>query len=133
MRFVLDASIAIVWAMRDEAHTLADRAFLELQAGSAIVPGIWWYEIRNILALNERRGRITPDDCAEFIHALEQFKIEIVFPQDGTQVMELSRKHRLSIYDAAYLSIAKREQLSLATLDRALAAAALSEGIPSLN
>jgi predicted nucleic acid-binding protein len=133
MRFVLDASVTIVWVMRDEAHALADLALLELKSGSAIVPGIWWYEVRNILALNERRGRITPDDCAEFIRALDQFKIEVAFPQDGARMMELSRRHGLSVYDAAYLTVAKREHLPLATLDKALAAAALAEGIPSLD
>ncbi len=133
MRFILDASVTIVWAMRDEAHALADLAFLELKSGSAIVPGIWWYEIRNILALNERRGRIAPDDCVQFIRALEQFKIEIVFPQDSARMMELCHKYALSVYDAAYLAIAQREQLPLATLDKALSAAASAERVPILG
>ena len=132
MRFVLDASVTIVWAMRDEAHILADCAFLELKSGSAIVPAIWWYEIRNILVLNERRGRITQDDCTQFIHALQQFKIEISFPHDGAETMELSRKHRLSVYDAAYLALALREGLPLATLNKVLGEAATEEGIRSL-
>jgi predicted nucleic acid-binding protein len=132
MRFVLDASIAITWALRDEDHPLADLAFLQLQAGSAIVPGIWWYEIRNILVLNERRNRISPGDSAQFLRDLEQFSIDVDFPRNGAQVMDLSRRYKLSVYDAAYLALAMRERLPLATLDKDLEAAALAAGVPLL-
>jgi len=132
-RFVLDASVVITWAMRDEDHPLADRAFLQVQATSAIVPAIWWYEIRNILILNERRNRITPLDCAQFLHDLSRFRIEVESPKDGTHVIDLARRHKLSVYDSAYLALAVRERLPLATLDKALEAAALAEGIPLLQ
>jgi predicted nucleic acid-binding protein len=115
--------------MRDEDHPLADLAFLELQAGSAVVPGIWWYEIRNVLVLNERRDRISTVDSTQFVRELEQFRIDIDFPGSGAPVMELSRKHKLSVYDAAYLALAMREHLPLATLDRGLTAAAVAEGV----
>ncbi|HUD73745.1 MAG TPA: type II toxin-antitoxin system VapC family toxin [Terracidiphilus sp.] len=132
MRFVLDASIVITWAMRDEDHPLADLAFLEIQSGSAVVPGIWWFEIRNILVLNERRNRISPDDSNRFLLALEQLSIDIDLPLSGTEVMELSRKYKLSVYDAAYLALAMRERLPLATLDKALQSAAQAAGVPLL-
>ncbi len=130
MRFVLDASVVITWAMRDEDHPLADLAFLELQSGSAIVPGIWWYEIRNILVLNERRDRIKTADSTQFLRDLERFHIDTEFPGDGARVLDISRKHRLSVYDAAYLELAIRERLPLATLDKDLSAAALAESVP---
>jgi predicted nucleic acid-binding protein len=133
MRFVLDASIAVTWAMRDEDHPLADLAFLELQSGSALVPGIFWYEIRNILVLNERRGRISPHDSTRFLRDLEQFSIDVDFPHNGTQIMELARTYKLSVYDAAYLALAMNEQLPLATLDKDLKAAALAACIPLLG
>jgi predicted nucleic acid-binding protein len=133
MRFVLDASIAITWAMRDEDHPLADLAFLELQSGSALVPGIFWYEIRNILVLNERRSRISPHDSTRFLRDLEQFSIDVDFPHNGTQIIELARAYKLSVYDAAYLALAMNEQLPLATLDKDLKAAALAAGIPLLG
>ena len=132
MRFVLDASIAITWAMRDEDHPSADLAFLELQSGSALVPGIFWYEIRNILVWNERRGRISPRDSTRFLRDLEQFSIDVDFPHNGTQIVELARAFKLSVYDAAYLALAMNEQLPLATLDKDLKAAALAAGIPLL-
>ena len=59
MLFVLDASITITWAMRDEDHSLSYLAFFHVQRDSAIVPGIWLYSVRNVLLMNQRRGRIT--------------------------------------------------------------------------
>jgi predicted nucleic acid-binding protein len=118
--------------MRDEDHPLADLAFLEIQSGSAIVPGIWWYEIRNILVLNERRNRISPDDSTRFLLELEQLSIDVVFPRDGTQVVDLSRKYMLSVYDAAYLALAINERLPLSTLNKDLRNAALAAGVPLL-
>lgn len=85
------------------------------------------------VGLNKRRGRIASEGRAEFLRALDQFKIEIVFPQDGERRMGLSGKYRPSVCEAAYLTLPRREQLPLATLDPALAAAASAEGIPSLD
>lgn len=129
MRFVLDASIAITWAMRDEDHPIADLAFLEIQSGSAIVPGIFWYEVWNILVVNERRNRIAPVDSAQFIRDLEQFSI-VLDSSSGTHLMDLSRKFKLSVYDAAYLAAAQSNRLPLATLDKDLRDAALAAGVP---
>ena len=133
MRFVLDASIAITWAMRDEDHVLADLAFLEIQSGLAIVPVIFWYELRNILVLNERRNRISPDDSTRFLLELEQLSIDMDSPRNGTQVMDLSRKYNLSVYDAAYLALAMRERVPLSTLDKDLRNAARAVGVPLLE
>jgi predicted nucleic acid-binding protein len=131
MRFVLDASIAITWAMRDEDHPLADRAFVEIQSDSVVVPGIFWYELWNILVLNERRNRITREDSAQFLRDLEQFSIGLDFPR-GPHLMDLSREYKLSVYDAAYLAAAQSNRLPLATLDKALQAAALAAGVALL-
>jgi len=132
MRFVLDASVTITWAMRDEDHPLADLAFSALESGEAIVPAIWWYEIRNILVLSERRGRIASDDVIRFLAELEQLRIEVESPDDSALVLDLARRHTLSVYDAAYLALARREHTPLATLDKNLEAAALAAGIAPL-
>jgi predicted nucleic acid-binding protein len=131
MRFVLDASVAITWAMRDEDHPIADLAFLEIQSGSAIVPAIFWYEVWNILVVNERRNRIAPVDSAQFIRDLEQFSI-VLDSSSGTLLMDMSRKYKLSVYDAAYLAAAQSNRLPLATLDVDLRDAALAAGVPLL-
>lgn len=132
-RFVLDASIAITWAIRDEAHPAADLAFSALRAGSAIVPILWWYEIRNVLVKCERRGRILPEDSDEFLLNLERLRIEVDALSPSPRVMELARKHNLSTYDAAYLLLGLRESLAVATLDEGLEDACLAEGVKLLR
>jgi predicted nucleic acid-binding protein len=132
MRFVLDASITITWALRDEDHPSADLAFERLGSGSAIVPAIWWYEVRNVLVLNERRGRISPGDSVQFLLDLQMLSITIDLQFGGPEIVDLSRMYKLSVYDAAYLALAVRERIPLSTLDGNLGAAAMAAGVPLL-
>jgi len=132
MRFVLDASVTINWAMRDEANPISDRAFSALRSGSAVVPGIWWYEVRNILVVNERRQRITPADSNRFLLDLQELDIATDNDPDSQAVLDLSRRLSRTVHDAAYLAVALRERVPLATLDKSLEAAAITEGIPLL-
>jgi predicted nucleic acid-binding protein len=129
MAFVLDASVAACWAFDDEEHPDAREAFRRIAAEEAVVPRLWWFEIRNILVVNERRGRIREPDTAAFLRALSALR----WREDGEpvedSVLRLARAHRLSVYDAAYLELAQREHLELATLDRRLAEAARQERI----
>jgi predicted nucleic acid-binding protein len=124
MRFVLDASVVITWAMRDEDHPAADLAFQRIQTESAIVPAIWWYEVRNILLVNERRNRISLPDSARFLADLSDFDIEVRPPENSQRTIDLARQHNLSVYDAAYLALAMEQKAPLATLDDALRSAA---------
>ena len=133
MRFVLDATVTITWAMCDEDHPLAELAFSALEMHGAAVPSIWWYEIRNILVINERRGRITASDVARFLAELAQFDIAVDAPDNSDLVIGLARKHALSVYDAAYLALAMKEHLPLATLDKNLETATIAEGIELLR
>jgi predicted nucleic acid-binding protein len=133
MRFVLDASVAITWAMRDEDHPIADLAFQKIQNdSSAVVPGFWWYEIRNVLLINERRNRITVDDSAQFLSDLAGFGIELRPPENSQSTIDIARQHRLSIYDAAYLALALQLKVPIATLDEALQSAAAAMDVPLL-
>jgi predicted nucleic acid-binding protein len=134
MAFVLDASVTLNWAFPDEYNPLAIRAgqLLESSEESALVPSLWWYEVRNILIVNERRGRTTPLRTASFLKELADLTIGMDFSQDESIVMELARQTRLTVYDAAYLALALRERLPLATLDKALKSAALAVGVPLL-
>lgn len=128
MPFVLDASVAICWAMQDESDPRAAAAQARALADRPVVPALWWYEVRNILVLNERRGRIAPTDSELFLASTGSL-VRSVFPQDSKETLQLARKYRLSVYDAAYLQLAKQERLSLATLDGDLASAATAEGV----
>ncbi|MFC3165855.1 type II toxin-antitoxin system VapC family toxin [Ciceribacter thiooxidans] len=137
MAFIVDASVAGAWLLPDEENALAEEAMARLAEDDAVAPDLLRHEIRSILLSAEKRGRISDD----FVHsALARFRglpLQLVGPGDDTEVVRLSRKYRLSSYDAAYLAIALLEQLPLATLDRRLAEAARAEGValfgPSAN
>lgn len=130
MPFVLDASITACWAFDDEDHQNAASALERLANDHAVVPGLWWYEIRNILLMNERRGRISPRSIAKFLGELHALPVE-VDPNhpDEALVFLMVRKYRLTVYDAVYLELARRGSMSLATLDTDLAQAAKHEKI----
>jgi predicted nucleic acid-binding protein len=127
--FVLDASVAACWYFGDEHDTRADFALDLLAADTALTPVHWWFEIRNVIVVGERRGRGSERYAAGFLAGLHDLSIELAALPDEADVFALARRHRLTFYDAAYLELAKREQLPLATLDDDLAAAARAEGV----
>jgi predicted nucleic acid-binding protein len=133
MAFVLDASITACWAFQDEDHPDASLAFLQMSAEEAVVPCLWWFEVRNILVVNERRRRIAESDTARFLLNLSRLRIRPDRVPDEGAVLRLARTHRLSVYDAAYLELAQREGLPLATLDAELRKAAANEGVALLS
>jgi predicted nucleic acid-binding protein len=129
MPFVVDASVTAVWCFPDEDHSAANAALHRFADDHAVVPALWWFEIRNILVVNERRGRIDTTATAEFLADLAGLPIRIDRRPDSELVLALARKHALTAYDAAYLELARRQGGPLATLDRALAAAARAERV----
>ena len=133
MAIVLDVSIAAAWCFQDERADAADRAFDELPRVGGVVPGIFRYEIRNVLVVNERRGRIDQAGSARFLMRLRDLRLLQDDAHDEDTVMALARKHGLSAYDAAYLETALRRGDALATLDRDLAGAAAAEGVALLH
>ena len=129
MAFVLDASVTACWAFDDEDHPGASLAFDRMRAEEGVVPALWWFEVRNILIVNERRRRITESGTAAFLLNLSRLRIRVDRVPDENAVLRLARAHRLSVYDAAYLELAQREGLPLATLDADLRKAAAREGV----
>jgi predicted nucleic acid-binding protein len=129
MAFVLDASITACWAFDDEDHPHARLAFDRMRSEEGVVPSLWWFEVRNILIVSERRGRISESDTAAFLLHLSRLRIRVDPVPDERAILRLARAHRLSVYDAAYLELAQREGLPLATLDTDLQTAAASEGV----
>jgi predicted nucleic acid-binding protein len=129
MLFVLDASIAAAWCLADERDDAADRAFDRLTTDEAVVPQLWWFEIRNVLIVNERRGRLAVADTTTFLSDLGRLPIRVDASPGEPFVLALARKHGLTVYDAAYLELAVRLGAPVASLDRALNAAARSEGM----
>lgn len=131
MPFVLDASTTLSWAFSDESNPVAERVEALLTSGSetALVPDLWWYEVRNILLVGERRQRISPQQTASFLHQIGKLKVAASLRRDEGLLLDLARRHNLTVYDSAYLALALREHLPLATLDRALVRAAAAEGV----
>ena len=123
-RIVVDNSIFLSWCLADENDPIAERAMeLTIEQG-AIVPGIWWYELRNALIVNERRGRLDAADSRSTLADLGVMRITIDRDHDEAPLLDLAREHDLSVYDAAYLEVALRRSLPLASLDRRLCDAA---------
>jgi predicted nucleic acid-binding protein len=125
--YVLDASIATSWCFRDEEFPQADLARDRLLGDRAIVPVHWWFEIRNALLTSERRKRVTEDRVSEFLKDLQALPIDIAELPESSAVLALARRHQLTFYDAAYLELAQRKEIALATLDRQLRRAASTE------
>lgn len=133
MPFILDASVAASWAFDDEKLPLAQMVLGRLQAEEAIVPALWWFEILNIMAVNERRRRITAMAVIRYLSLLKELDIVVDQAADHEAILILAREHRLTAYDSTYLELAIREGLPLATLDKELAYAAAAAGIGLLT
>lgn len=129
MPFVIDASVIACWFLPDEADRIADTAFKRLQVDSALMPAVWWFEIRNILLMAERRGRVTTTQVTSVLAALNKLPIAIDRDPSEAEIYTIARTYRLTVYDAASLELARRTSLPLATLDRALATAAGAETV----
>jgi len=135
--FVLDASVALSWLLRDADAREASYAFAVLKAlraggVAASVPTIWGLEIANVLARAERKDQITEAQSESFLGLLQALQIEAdsaTFAQALTDTLQLARRYRLSSYDASYLELALRTALPMATLDEDLRRAALKAGV----
>ena len=108
---VLDNSIILSWCLADESDPIAEQAMQFTIAHSAVVPAIWWYELRNALMVTERRGRLSAADTRATLADLREMRIIIDRDHDEAVLLNLSRQHDLSVYDAAYLEVASRRAL----------------------
>lgn len=129
---VVDCSIAMAWLFHDEATTKTVALLNRLATETALVPAWWFVEIKNVLAMAERKGRITPSQSDAFIADLSKLAIERddeATNRAFTHLLALCRTHRLNSYDAIYLDLAIRRSLPLATLDEDLRKAAKKLGI----
>lgn len=129
MPVVVDPSAILGVAMEDEAADYAEAVLDEIQAGGAVAPSIFWYELRNVLVVSERRNRIAPEKSAAFLALVADLAIELAGEPAEGGVLELARRHDLSVYDAAYLELALRSGEPLATLDSGLRRAAAGAGV----
>ena len=132
MPLVVDASVTLSWCFRDEQGEYGARILRLLADDVAVVPGLWLLEVANGLLVAERRGRLTEADVAQVHGILSELPVTFdALTLDGAlgSVLDLARTQGLSAYDAAYLELAMREGLPLATQDDQLKQAALSLGV----
>jgi predicted nucleic acid-binding protein len=130
MQIVIDASTAAAWLFPDEDSATARKAGEHVFNEGGLVPQLFWFEIRNVVLIGERRGRSDALASSAFLARLDALPIEVDHKPSGTQLLALARQHALSGYDAAYLELASRSAMPLATLDRRLAGAATAVGVP---
>ncbi len=131
MDFVLDASVTMSWCFQNESTPYTEGVLDRLQTATAIVPAIWPLEVANVLLATERRGRLKEAQSRRFIELL--LALPIVMEQPAaerilTSVLTLGREQGLSAYDAAYLELAVRLDLPLATRDERVISAAEAIG-----
>jgi predicted nucleic acid-binding protein len=131
--FVVDASVTLAWCFEDEATSGTEAILDLLSEDTAVVPSLWELEVSNVLLLGERRGRLTEAQNARFVALLGQLPILVhTGSVDMGAVLATGRRHGLTAYDAAYLVLAEREGLPLATFDTKLRAAAGTVGVAIL-
>ena len=130
MLFVLDNSVSMRWLFKDgtEADLLYSEQVLEaLKEGSAVVPGVWWLEVSNVIARAEAQQLLPETQSRKFLDTLRKMPITVdssPVEQLWKQTLHLARKFKISAYDAAYLELVIRQNIVLATLDADLARAA---------
>ena len=129
MSLVIDASILVAWFLDEKSDPRVETGFDTVARVETLAPSLFTYEIRNALLVNERRNRITEALSAAFLRDLGLLPIRLEPAGDDTSLMALARERKLTVYAAAYLALAKREGLPLATLDRDLEKAAIAEGV----
>jgi predicted nucleic acid-binding protein len=139
MRFVLDASVALLWLVpgtHPAGVDYAEATLVALKESQAVVPSLWALEVANVVAKLEAKAIVTEADSQRYVALLGQLNI-VTDPATATyaqgDTLNLARRYRLSAYDAAYLELALRTGLPLATLDAGLAKAAATAGVQMLG
>ena len=135
MSIVIDSSLALAWLHTDEDAPGADALIDMVAERGAIAPSLWFLEVANALTASMRRKRISRTQRNSFLRALSNLDIQCddeTAAHAWTATQELADIYGLTVYDAAYLELAQRRRLPLATLDRQLRKAAESAGVQAL-
>ena len=132
--WVMDCSMTLGFSLPDELSNSADRFLHSITDTYDIwVPPLWWYEVANVLAAAKRKKRISPAQSAQLMSLYRQLPIRTDIGVGGSTFSEyhgISGEYELSAYDAAYLELASRRGLGLATLDKKLLKASRRAGVP---
>jgi len=126
--FIADSSVGVAWAVHSQASDATDQLLDKVAAGTPlVVPTLWPFEIANSLLVLQRRKKLLAEERDRALDALARLTIAV--DDEGCRLAfgttsELAAEHGLSVYDAAYLELALRRKLPLASRDGALCKAA---------
>jgi predicted nucleic acid-binding protein len=132
---VVDSSVALSWCFEDEISPETDAILDQVRLLGAVVPNLWHVEVANVLLQAERRGRLTLSEVGEAIGLMSELHISIDDDTAGRawrEIIGTARADGLTVYDAAYLELAVRRGVPLATKDVELARAARRAGVTVL-
>ena len=135
-RPIVDSSIATAWCSRSQATPLSDAAFESVVEHGALVPALFGLEVANSLWQLERRGKIAATAVNTFLSSLADMAVEVDAAATAVahaDILSLARDYGLTTYDAAYLELALRAGLPLATRDTLLARAGKAAGVALLT
>ena len=130
--FVLDCCVVMAWYFTDEQNDYADEVLALMHSKGAIVPQHWRLEISNTILVGERRKRTSGAHSISFLTILDGYPVVFDAQTNAhalTETLRLARLYNLAAYDAAYLELALRLKLPLATIDQPLAKAAALAGV----
>ena len=135
MAFVLDNSVAVAWFFPSQANSYTNAMAKRLETEKAWVPALWQLEIANVLRTACVRQKLVHTHARDIFSALNKLPIQVDQGggPSGKQLFELAMRYQLSSYDAAYLELAMRLGLDLATQDQALKDAALAAQVSLAN
>ena len=136
MNLVLDSSATLAWIYSDETTDAIRAIFDQVADAGAVVPALWRLEVANSLTVAVRRKRIDAEFRRAALADLALLDITTDQHTDShawAETLHLADRHRLTLYDAAYLELAQRRKLPLATLDQELRAAAHAVGTTLLG
>ncbi len=131
MAFVLDNSVVTGWYLTDQATPYTQAIAARLETEKALVPHLWQLELANVLKTACTHGKLSPDAARQILDTLSSLPIEVDTrtAPGQRQLFELAMRFKLSSYDAAYLELAMRHGLPIATQDLQLKVAALAAGL----
>jgi len=130
---VLDCSVTIAWCLKDHPEPYAEKVLDALRETEALVPALWQLEVVNVLLMAEKRGRVERPVALRFLGDLHELPITVEPTHEASSMEDLLRlaaRRGLTAYDAAYLDVALRRGMAIATLDDALRKACRAAGVP---
>jgi predicted nucleic acid-binding protein len=136
MSLVLDASLTLSWYFEDERKSAVDAVLDQVAADGAVVPSLWRIEVANGFQTALRRKRIDADFRDRALQHLGLLPIAVDAETDTyvwTSTLQIADRFGLTVYDAAYLELAQRRSLPLASLDKELSEASRALGVPILG